>query len=327
MTYIKMFDEDIYELVNKESKEALQDYILELKSKGRAEKTVAQYVFDIKAFLCYVYENADNKSILDLKRREFRTFFLYMKETGKSSARINRFMSSIRNWCLYLEEDEDDYEHYENSPMRKIRSVESETVREIFFLTDEQVEFLVNYLVESNQLQKALYVELSYSSGARRGEIIQVTKQPFLEDGNMTGVVTGKRGKQFKLVFSNRCKKIAQMYLEQRGEDDIDSLWITGKGENKRPLGYDSLYNFAVSFRKILQKEYNENIELNSHTFRHSFAQNLSDSTHYMLKELKKEKLTLNEIRILMNHNSVDITQSYMKNEDEEFLKNLFSTE
>lgn len=324
MTYIKMFDEDIYKLVNKESKEALQDYILELKSKGRAEKTVAQYVFDIKAFLCYVYENIDNKSILDLKRRDFRSFFLFMKESGKSSARINRFMSSIRNFCQYLEDDEDDFEDYESNPMRKIKSIESEKVREIFFLTDEQVDFLIDYLVKTKQYQKAFYVEFSYSSGARRNEIYQVTKHSFLKDGNMTEKVVGKRGKQFNLVFSDRCKELAKLYLEQRGEDDIDSLWVTGKDENKRELGYDSLYNFAVSFRKILQEEYNEEIELNSHSFRHSFAENLENGSHHMLKQLGKEKLTLNEIRILMNHSSADMTQSYMRNKDDEIVESLF---
>lgn len=325
MTYIKMFDEDIYKLVNKESKEALQDYILELKSKGRAEKTVAQYVFDIKAFLCYVYENMDNKSIIDLKRRQFRSFFLFMKESGKSPARINRFMSSIRNFCQYLEDDEDDYDMYENNPMRKIKSIEGEKVREIFFLTDEQISYLIDYLMEKKQYQKALYVSLSYDSGGRRLEIYGVKKQCFLEDGNTTNLVRGKRNKTFFLVYSDKTRDIARKYLEQRGEDEFDDLWITGTGENKRPLGYDSLYNFAVSFRKILQEKYNENIELNPHSFRHSMATNLHDSTHSMLKQLGRESLTLNEIKVLLHHESIDMSQSYLKNRDDELIRDMFN--
>lgn len=324
MVYVKMFDEEIYESVNKESKEALEDYVIELKSKGRSDGTIKQYSFDCRAFLCHIHENMDNKSILDLKRRDFRSFFLFMKEAGKSSARINRFMSSVRNWCQYLEDDEDDYEDYENNPMRKIKSIESEKVREIFFLTDEQIDFLIDYLVKTKQYQKAFYVEFSYTSGARRNEIFQVSKHSFLKEGNMTEKIIGKRGKRFGLVFSNRCKELAKMYLEDRGEDDLDELWVTGKGENKRPLGYDSLYNFAVSFRKILQDEYQEQIELNSHSFRHSFAENLSNGTHSMLGQLGREKLTLNEIRILLNHSSTDMTQSYMRNKDDEIIDSLF---
>lgn len=319
-----MFDEEIYQSVNKESKEALEDYVIELKSKGRSDGTIKQYSFDCRALLCHIHENMDNKSILDLKRRDFRSFFLFMKEAGKSSARINRFMSSVRNWCQYLEDDEDVYEDYENNPMRKIKSIESEKVREIFFLTDGQIDFLIDYLVKTKQYQKAFYVEFSYTSGARRNEIFQVSKHSFLKEGNMTEKIIGKRGKRFGLVFSNRCKELAKMYLEDRGEDDLDELWVTGKGENKRPLGYDSLYNFAVSFRKILQDEYQEQIELNSHSFRHSFAENLSNGTHSMLGQLGREKLTLNEIRILLNHSSTDMTQSYMRNKDDEIIDSLF---
>ena len=325
MTYIKMFDEDIYKLANKESKEALEDYILELKSKGRAEKTILQYVSDCKAFICYIHDNMDNKSIVDLKRRDFRSFFLFMKESGKSPARINRFMSSIRNWCQYLEDDEDDYEDYEANPMRKIKSIEGEKVREIFFLTDEQVNFLIEYFVEKKQYQKAFYIEFSYSSGGRRNEIFQVSKHSFMNGGNITEKITGKRGKQFGLVFSNKCRELFDLYMKDRGEDDFDELWVTGSGENKRPLGYDSLYNFAISCRKVLQEEYKEEIELNSHSFRHSFAENLENGSHHMLKQLGKEKLTLNEIRILMNHSSADMTQSYMRNKDDEIVESLFS--
>lgn len=321
--YNVMFTEEVYELVNKESKEALEDYIIELKSKGRAIKTIEQYVFDCRAFLCYIHDNNDNKSILNLKRRDFRSFFLFMQESGKSSSRINRMMSSIRNFCQYLEDDEDDYEDYENNPMRKIKSVASESTREIFFLTDEQVTFLLDYLIEKGDLQKALYLELSYSSGARRNEIHQVTKHSFLEDGNKTNKIVGKRNKQFFLVYSDRCRDIARMYLDQRGEDNLDTLWVTGK-EDKRELGYDSLYNFAISFRAILQKEYNEEIELNSHSLRHSFAENLSNGTHFMLKQLNRDSLALNEIRILLNHESADMTQSYMRNKDDEIIDNLF---
>ena len=322
--YNVMYTEESYRAANKESKEALEDYIIELKSKGRSEGTIKQYKADIMAFISWVYDNADNQSILDIKRRTFRSFFLFMKESGKSSARINRFMSSIRCWCQYLEDDEDIFEEYDSNPMRKIKSIEGEKVREIFFLTDEQISYLIDYLMEKKQYQKALYVSLSYDSGGRRLEIYGVKKQCFLEDGNTTNLVRGKRNKTFFLVYSDKTRDIARKYLEQRGEDEFDDLWITGTGENKRPLGYDSLYNFAVSFRKILQEKYNENIELNPHSFRHSMATNLHDSTHSMLKQLGRESLTLNEIKVLLHHESIDMSQSYLKNRDDELIRGLF---
>lgn len=174
-----IYSEEIYKKVNDESKELLNDYILELKVRNRAEKTIAQYEFDCKMFMCYVYDNMNNKSLLDLKRRDFRNFFLFLKESGKSAARINRVQSSIRNLLQFAEDDEEIYEDYEVNPMRKIKSVEKEPVREIVFLTDEQVTYLINYLLEKGKTQKALFVSFAYDSVARRNEISQVQKYSF----------------------------------------------------------------------------------------------------------------------------------------------------
>lgn len=323
--YNQIFDEEIYESVNQDNKFLLEDYMLELKSKGRAEKTISQYAFDIRMMYCYIHENMNNKSILNLKKRDFRNFFLMLQETGKSSSRINRVQSSIRNLLEFAVDDEDDYEDYIQNPMKKIKSIEKMEVRNIVFLTDEQVTFLINYLIEHDKLQQALYVSLSYDSAGRRNEIHQVTKDGFLDDGVFkTCSVIGKRAKQFPLMYGQRTKDIAKMYLEQRGEDNIHSLWITGKGEDKRMVASDTLYVYAVGFRTILENEYNEDIPMNSHSLRHSSLENYEVGSHHSLKAMGKDKLDLNTLRILANHENVDTTMSYLKNKDEDILNDLF---
>ncbi|WWT40360.1 hypothetical protein [Staphylococcus phage PT1-4] len=319
-----IFNEEVYKEVNKESKDILQDYILELKSRGRAKKTIEQYVFDIKMAYCYFQENNSNKSILDLKKRDFRNFFLMLQETGKSSARINRVQSSLRNLLEFVVDDEDDYEDYYKNPMKKIKSVEKNPVKEIVFLTDEQVDYLIDYLMERKKYQKALYVSLSYDSAARRNEIHQVKKNNFLES-NMTNSVIGKRGKQFPLMYMNRTREIAEKYFEERGEDSIESLWVSYYNGEARPLTYETLYQWAISFRSILEDKYDEDLPINSHSFRHTSLENYENGTHHNLKDMGKENLSINELRVLANHENIDITQSYLKNKDQEILSDLFS--
>ena len=320
-----LYSDEVYEKVNKESKLVLEDYILELKAKGRAVKTIEQYAFDCRMFMCYVFDNMNNKSLLELKRRDFRNFFLFLNETGKSSARINRIQSSIRNLLQFAEDDEDYWEDYETNPMRKIKSVEKQPVKDIVFLTDEQVTFLIDYLLEKGKTQKALYVSLSYSSAGRRNEVVQVRKDGFLENGvHKTLAVTGKRGKKFPLMYDDRTKDIAKQWLEERGEDDVDSLWISYYNGQPRPLQYETLYQWAISFRSILEAEYDEEIPLNPHSFRHSSLQNLEDGTSSVLKFLGKDKLDINTLRILANHSDISTTQGYLKNKDEEILDGLF---
>lgn len=325
MSYVQFYTDEKYEKVNKESKIILDDYILELKSKGRAKRTIEQYVFDLKLFMCYVYEHANNRSFLELKKRDFRSFFLMLQEDGKSSARINRVQSSIRNLLEFIVDDDDEYPGYVKNQMKSIKSLEKNPVKEIVFLTDEQVTFLIDYLLGRNKIQRALFVSLAYDSAGRRNELWQVEKYSFLNNETRTNIVEGKGGKTFSLFYLDRTSDIAKKWLEKRGEDDIDSLWVSYYNGKARTLTYDTLYDWSVSFRDILQEEYDEYIPLTAHSFRHCALENYENGTHHSLKYMNKDNLDINTLRILANHNDVSITQSYLKNKDEEILNELFS--
>lgn len=323
MAYTKMFSEELWEKVSDENKELLDDYILELESTGKSEKTIYQYQADIKGFMTWTVSHGGKDSILDMKKRDFRNFFLKMSKEGVSNARINRLQSSLRNLLLFAENDEDLYEDYEINQMRSIKGVPKESVREIVFLEDKEVTGLIDYLMEREQYQKALYVSLSYDSAGRRNEVHQVLKTDFLES-NQTNTLVGKRGKKFNLIYFNRTKEIAAKYLEQRGDDDIESLWVTGRGESKRPASYESLYNFAVSFRPIIKELFDKDIDLNSHSFRHSSLENYSNGTHSVLREMGKDALPIDVLKVVAHHESVSTTQSYLKNKDAELLASVF---
>lgn len=323
MAYTKMFSEELWEKVSDENKELLDDYILELESTGKSEKTIYQYQADIKGFMTWTVSHGGKESILDMKKRDFRNFFLKMSKEGVSNARINRLQSSLRNLLLFAENDEDLYEDYEINQMRSIKGVPKESVREIVFLEDKEVTGLIDYLMEREQYQKALYVSLSYDSAGRRNEVHQVLKTDFLES-NQTNTLVGKRGKKFNLIYFNRTKEIAAKYLEQRGDDDIESLWVTGRGESKRPASYESLYNFAVSFRPIIKELFDKDIDLNSHSFRHSSLENYSNGTHSVLREMGKDALPIDVLKVVAHHSDISTTQSYLKNKDDELLADAF---
>jgi len=323
MSYNKLLDESTWEDVNQDSIDLLEDYMLELEATGKSEKTRYQYFADIRGFLSWILRNGKNKSILELKKRDFRNFFLKMSKQGTSNARINRLQSSIRNLLAYAEGDEDMYEDYEVNQMRNIKGVPKEAVRDIVFLTDEEVTGLIDYLIKKEQYQKALYVSLSYDSAARRNEIHQVKKEGFL-DNSQTNEVIGKRSKKFKLLYFKRTKDIAKLWLDQRGDDDIESMWITGKGSNKRELSYESLYAWAVSFRPIIKELFDDDVDLNSHSFRHASLTNYNNGTHAVLKELGKESLPLNVLKLIAHHSSSETTESYIKNRDDEILSDAF---
>lgn len=321
MAYTKIFNEKTYETVNKENKNLLNDYKMELQARGLSKKTIEQYLFDNKAMFCWIHDNADNADILTLKKRTFRNFFLEMADNGASPARINRFQSSVRNMVEFAVID-DEYE-IEINPLANIKGLPNNKVRKIIFLTDEQVTMLIDYLMEHELYAKALYVSLSYDSAARRNEVAQVLKKDFLEK-SQTNEVVGKRAKKFKLIYFDRTKKIAKKYFEQRGEDNLPELFATTTNGEKKVVSYDMLYNWVVSFRKILLELTGEEIQLNPHAFRHSALEAYSQGTHYALREMGKESLGLNVVKVIAHHNDISTTQGYLMNHDDDLLSEAF---
>lgn len=319
---LHLFDEATWDKVHKENKALLDDYILELKSNGKSEKTIYQYKADIRGFFCWLVREDMNKSALELKKRAFRGFFLMMKENGTSAARINRFQSSIRNLLEFAVIDDDEYD-YDINAMRSIKGLEKTSVREIHFLTDAQVTHILAHLIKKEQYQRALFLSLSYDSAGRRNEVLQVGKTDFLKN-TQTNVVVGKRGKKFSLLYFDRTKRIADIYFEQRGEDDIESLWIAGIGENRRAASYELLYSWVLGFRKILLDDIGIDIDINPHSLRHSSLNNYENGTHYTLKQLGKDRLPIEVLKLLAHHENIDTTQSYLENKDEEILNNAF---
>ena len=321
---VRLFNKKDWKDVSEKNKELYEDYLLELESTGKAKKTRDQYAFDLRAFFCYLVREKNNKYILDLKRRDFRNFFLKLQRAGTSSARVNRFQSSIRNLLEYACVS-DEYS-YQNNEMAHIRGLQKAPVREIVFLTDKQVNILIDELLKRKHYQKALWVSLAYDSAGRRNELKQAEKNNFLEN-NQTNVVIGKRSKKFCLIYFNRTKILFQLWMRQRGEDDIPSLWVTGKGKNKRPMTYENMYSFVTEFREILKTRIGDDIPVNEHSFRHSAATNYENGTHFVLREIGKDKLDLKLLQTLMHHSDIGTTQGYLKDDSEEQLANALGIE
>lgn len=321
---VRLFNKTDWNNLSEKNRELYEDFLLELESQGKAKKTREQYAFDLRAFFCYLVREKNNKYILDLKRKDFRNFFLKLQRAGTSAARINRFESSVRNLLEFacISEDYD----YEVNAMQHIRGLQKEPVREIVFLTDQQVNILIDELLKRKHFQKALWVSLAYDSAGRRNEIHQVTKEGFL-DNSQTNVVTGKRGKKFRLIYFNRTKILFKLWMRQRGEDGLDTLWVTGKGNNKRPMSYTTMYGFVDEFREILKERTGEDIPVNEHSFRHSALTNYSNGTHYVLEEVGKDKLDIRLLQTLAHHSDIGTTQNYLKDDSEEQLANALGIE
>lgn len=325
--YNRIYTEDKWTQVSQVNKDIMDDFLTEYKQQKKAESTLHAYYEDLRIILIKILEDFDNKSILEMTKKDFRRLNIWFDESGMSPARCNRLHSCVNSLLTFCEDD-DDYD-YEINQSKKVKGVPREKVKtdedDFFFTFDEFIQ-VRNKLVEQGDLRTAVLWSLAFDSGARRNEVYQVEKYGLL-DGNKTNIVRGKRGKMFPLVYLNDTKELIRQYLEQRGDDDIDSLWITGVGENKRPISRSyALYDWILKCNKILQEIRGEETNIFFHTCRHARIECLLQGTDDRLKDENgnNKKFPLEQIMVFVHHSDVSTTQGYTKNHDEDTINEMF---
>lgn len=325
--YNNFYTPELWEQVNKENKRIIDDFLAEYKQRKKSKGTIDGYFNDLRIIMIYILKELDNRCVLELNKKDFRGLSLYFtEECGMSPARTNRLKSAINSLLTFCEED-DDYE-YEINMAKKVKGIPRERVKDnennFFFTFDEFIK-VRDILVERGRLQDACLWSIGFDSAGRRNELFQIDKHGLLE-GNKTNIVTGKRGKKFYLVYLDDTKELIRQYLEERGEDNIDSLWIKGTGENKHPITSDALYDRVCSISKILSEVRGEQCNIFPHTMRHSRLECLAQGTDTRLldKNGNPQKYPLEQVQVFAHHSDVSTTQGYLKDHSSELIDEMF---
>ena len=325
--YNNFYTPELWAQVNKENKRIIDDFLAEYKQRKKSKGTIDGYFNDLRIIMIYILKELDNRCVLELNKKDFRGLSLYFtEECGMSPARTNRLKSAINSLLTFCEED-DDYE-YEINMAKKVKGIPRERVKDdednFFFTFDEFIK-VRDILVEKGRLQDACLWSLGFDSAGRRNELFQVEKHGLL-DGNKTNIVVGKRGKKFYLVYLDDTKELIRQYLEERGDDNIASLWIKGSGENKQPITGDALYDRVCSISKILSEVRGEQCNIFPHTMRHSRLECLAQGTDTRLVDENgnPQKYPLEQVQVFAHHSDVSTTQGYLKDHSSELIDEMF---
>lgn len=326
--YHNFYTEELWSQVNKENKNIMEDFLQEYKQRKMSKGTIAGYRNDLRIIMIYILKELGNRCVLDLKKKDFRNLSLYFtEECEMSAARTNRLKSSINSLLTFCEDD-DDYD-YEVNYVKKVRGIPKNRVKDdeddFFFTYDEFIK-VRDILVKQEKWQLAVLWSLGFDSAGRKNELFQVKKEGLL-NSNKTNVVVGKRGKKFPLVYLDDTKELIRKYLEWRGDDDIESLWIKGTGDKKEPISDSSvLYDRIVSISKILSEVRGEECNIFTHTMRHSRLECLSQGTDLRLLDENgnPKKYPLDQIQVFAHHSSPDTTMGYLRDHSEETINNMF---
>ena len=325
--YNKIYTPQKWEMVNNDNKIIIDDFLTEYKQQKKSEATIKQYFNDLRIVAIKILEDFDNKSFLEMTKKDFRRLNLSFDDMDLSPARCNRIHSAVNSMLTFVEDDDDyDYEINTSKKVKGVPNIRVKTNEKDFFFTFDEFIKVRNILVEQDDLQNAVLWSLAFDSAGRRTEVYQVKKYG-LTEGNKTNVVTGKRGKKFPLVYLNDTRDLIKQYLEQRGEDDIDSLWIIGSGDNKRAATKSALYDRIVGkINNILSEIRGEETKIFFHSIRHSRIECLQQGTDNRLKDENgnNRKYPIEQIQVMAHHSDLSTTAGYLKNHDEDTINEMF---
>jgi len=309
-----------WQYVNEENKLLLKEFMEYASATDKSGATRETYLHNLKLFFLWVMEERNNVFFPDLKKRDFMAWLSYLIDKQKlSPSRVRQMrstVSSLSNFCEDILSDEDErFKDYRNL-IRKIPAPKLEQVREKTFLTDEQVNKLLDWLEAQKAWKHCLYVALSFTTGARKAEIMQFKRSDFTEETLKNGIYVtsvkrakgaGMQGKRRRFYApADAIDRYLKLYLETR-TDDLDDLFISNYGGKVKPVSTNTFNQWCEKYSEYL------GIPVYPHCYRASIATSL--------KERGKDP---NKIKQLLGHEDLATTQLYIRQNEEEDIIDLF---
>jgi len=312
--------EEAWEDVSEENKILVKEFMEYVSATDKSPETKRVYIHNLKLFFQWVLNERENKFFAELKKRDFMSWLSYLVDTQKlSPSRVRQLrstISSLSNFCENVLADEDKrFENYRNLIL-KIPAPPLESVREITYLSDEQINKLLDWLEEQQAWKDCLYIVLSFYTGARKSEIRQFKISDFTKDTLQNGMYKtslkrakgrGKIGKQrYFLIPQEIVDKYLGLYLTTR-VDDLDDLFVTKYKGKVNSVSLNTFNHWCDKYSEYL------GIPVYPHCYRSSIAT--------MLKERGKDPV---KIQKMLGHKDISTTMGYIRENDEEDIIDLF---
>ncbi|GAA4043146.1 tyrosine-type recombinase/integrase [Flavobacterium chungnamense] len=274
---------------------AFQDY-LQLE-KNYSLHTVNAYVNDLVFFKEFLIENFDTEKLEDVNYSMIRSWIVSMVDNDISNSSVNRKISSLKSFYKFLLKTK----QIENSPLLKHKSLKTPKKIQIPFSEKEldQVLDQLNYPEGFDGIRDKLIIDLFYTTGIRRVELIDLKMQNIDLSSN-TLKVLGKRNKERILPILPIISKQIRSYLLERTKIEVikdkEHFFLMLKGVKLNDSFVYRLINYYFS-------NVSEKVKRSPHILRHTFA------THML-----NNGADLNSVKELLGHSSLASTQVYTHN-------------
>jgi integrase/recombinase XerC len=282
----------------------LKSYLQYLQFEKRySSHTLKAYKSDIEQFIQYLNREYTITDFNQVKSSYIRSWIVYLMDAGDTARTINRKLSSLKSYSRFLKKKN----KLKINPFSKVLA--PKTKKKLpEFIDEVQIDRMFDPIEGEETfegLRDRLVVEILYSSGIRRSELIT------LEIGNIdffnkTIKVIGKGNKERIIPIGENLIQTIKRYLELKsayfrdGEVNHMVLLVTNRGQALYPKMVYNIVHSILNRVTTLQKK-------SPHVLRHTFA------TH-----LLANGAPLNAIKELLGHASLNATQVYTHNNIEQ---------
>ena len=262
------------------------------KEKNYASNTVIAYKKDVETFQDFCRVKFELNNLLKVTYPIIREWIINLSEKELSPLTINRKISSLSKYYDFLIK----INELKSSPLKNHKRLKVQKKLIIPFSEDEILKVVDVFSKNFEGKRNLLIVDMLYSTGVRRDELINIKLNDVLLDENLVKVL-GKRNKERLVPIVLNLKSRIKDYLKFRNEikSSSSNFFITTKGKKIGPsLVYRVVKNY---FSKVSTK-----VKTSPHVLRHSFA------THML-----NNGADINSIKEIMGHSSLASTQIYTK--------------
>ena len=171
--------------------------------KRYSPNTITSYRKDLSDFLQFVMDSEGTEDVVHVHKKVIRNFMVSLAEHNMTKRSINRKLSTLRSFYLYLLR----IGEIEVSPMETLESLKFYAEKQIPMSEDEMLQLSDEVLPNVETVLEKLIIELLYQTGMRKSELCHL--QYDLVDFSKKEIkIIGKGNKARIIPISNQLSEL-----------------------------------------------------------------------------------------------------------------------
>ena len=271
--------------------------------KRYSQNTLVSYKKDLEDLLLFISETEGTEDLKKVDKKIIRNFIVSLSEKKIQKRSINRKLSSLRSFYLYLLK----IGEIQVSPLETIPSLKFYAEKQIP-ISEEEMENLGEILEsESGNSLEKLIIETLYQTGMRKSELCNILLEQ-VDFSKSEIFVKGKGNKQRVVPISENLLKQMREYMVIRKPNEDSGIYFFVR-ENGKKLSEKFVYSVVNRYLSLITLKKTKS----PHIFRHSFA------THVL-----NNGAEISKVKKILGHSSLASTQVYTNGNIEQ-LKRVFN--